>query len=166
MRLTAAGVVVLLASVFVTWSGFAYDGVRLPVVAVGAMLVAVGGAFTARNPLPAPGRAWAVAAGAYLAAHVASLAAAVNVGAAIDALVPVAGGAAIGWALARRAMPALANELAPVGLVLVAILTSLYGIAQRLDGGAAVGVLGNTNYSGAFAAILACACAAVAIFAT
>jgi hypothetical protein len=80
--------------------------------------------------------------------------------------VPLAGGLAIGWALARRAMPALANELAPVGLVLVAILTSLHGISQKLDGGAAVGVLGNTNYSGAFAAILACACVAVALFAT
>jgi len=161
-HLAAAGLILLLASPLVTWPGSGYDTPRLPVVALGAAALMAAGAWRSLRgePDPRPGRAWAVLAGLFLAAHALSLLAAINAQAAVAALLPVAAGLALFWALARGWVP---REHAPAGVAVLAIAFAAVGLGQWAWSVPAVSTIGNTNYSGGFAAILACFCAGAAV---
>ncbi|MBI2932048.1 MAG: O-antigen ligase family protein [Planctomycetes bacterium] len=148
------GSLVLAVSPLVTWWGFGYDALRLPLVALGTAMLLAGG-IVGRKVGVWPSLPWILAAGAYLGAHGLSAVLARNGGEALPALLPVTAGVAVFWAVARGRVPQA--PLVPFIAGMAALFATL-GLGQRLGGLPAVSTLGNTNYAGALSAILTCFC--------
>jgi hypothetical protein len=161
VNIATVGAAILLISPLVAWPGFGYDTLRLPVVAAGAAVLLAGGALRGlrRESETGPGLAWTLALATFLGAHLLSWSAVTEVWTGLDPLIPVVAGAALFWSMARGWVGPQSHDLL-LGLIGgVALLTAVVGFVQR----PAVSTLGNTNYSGALAAILGSVCLAGAL---